>query len=484
MVVSELQRLLRRLVSFAHETEWVEFKHSYADPEDIGEYVSALSNSAALHGKESAYLVWGVRDITHEIVGTKFKPRQAKKGNEELENWLLRLLSPRIDLRIHEFLVDSHEIVIFEIQPANRTPVRFSGTEYIRVGSLKKRLAEYPEKERALWAVFSASPFENGWAVKDMTSDDVLRLIDYPTCFELLGQPLPDNRSAILERLTQEKVITDHGPGRFGITNLGGVMFAHDLSQLDRLSRKALRVIQYKDKSRVDTLREQVQTKGYAVGFQEAIAFIHNLLPQNEEINQAFRRVVPVYPEIAIREIVANALIHQDFSMTGTGPLVEIFSDRVEVTNPGIPLIDTLRFMDEPPQSRNEELAKRMRRMNICEERGSGIDKVILSVELYQLPAPKFIVTDQHTKVTLLSPRTLNEMDQEDRIRACYQHACLKYVSNEQMTNTSLRERFGIEPRNYSTVSRLIGETVKAELVRPVDPNTSKRYMKYVPFWG
>ena len=226
MGVSELQRLLRRLVSFVHETEWVEFKHSYADPEDIGEYLSALSNSAALHGKESAYLVWGVRDITHEIVGTKFKPRQAKKGNEELENWLLRLLSPRIDLRIHEFLEDSHEIVIFEIQPANRTPVRFSGTEYIRVGSLKKKLAEYPEKERALWAVFSASPFENGWAVKDIPSDDVLRLIDYPTCFELLDQPLPDNRSAILERLTQEKVITDHGQGRFGITNLGGVMFA------------------------------------------------------------------------------------------------------------------------------------------------------------------------------------------------------------------------------------------------------------------
>ena len=84
---------------------------------------------------------------------------------------------------------------------------------------------------------------------------------------------------------------------------------------------------------------------------------------------------------------MANALIHQDFSLTGTGPTVEIFADRIEVTNPGTPLIDTLRFIDEPPQSRNETLAATMRRLNICEERGSGIDKVISQVELYQLPA-------------------------------------------------------------------------------------------------
>jgi len=480
----ELSTLLTELRSPSQETEWVEFKQNNTDPEQIGEYLSALSNSAAMHRKDAAYIVWGVENGTHNVVGTSFKPRQAKKGNEELENWLLRLLSPRIDMKIHEFQENGHDVVIFEVQPAQHTPVAFSGTEYVRVGSLKKKLKEYPEKERALWSFFSETPFEKGIAFRTVASEDVLRLIDYPACFELLKQPLPDNRAGILERLNRERVIVERGDDCFDITNVGAILFARNLTEFDRLARKALRVIQYKDKSRVETVREQAGNKGYAVGFEGAIGFINNLLPQSEQIEQALRKSVPVYPEIAIRELVANALIHQDFSKTGTGPMVEIFTDRIEVTNPGTPLIDTLRFIDEPPQSRNEDLAALMRRMNIFEERGSGVDKVIFNVELFQLPAPEFVVTDGHTKAILFAPRSLNEMDQKDRIRACYQHACLRYVSNEQMANSSFRDRLGVDQKNYATVSRIIRETVDAGLIRAVDPNTSKRYMKYVPFWA
>jgi predicted HTH transcriptional regulator len=480
----ELSALLTELRSRSGETEWIEFKQNNADPQEIGEYLSALSNSAALCRNESAYIVWGVEDESQNVVGTTFKPRQAKRGNEELENWLLRLLTPRIDVKIHEFQENDLDIVIFEIQPAQHTPVAFSGIEYIRVGSLKKKLKEYPEKERALWAIFSETPFEKGVALKGAGSEDVLRLIDYPTCFELLKQPLPDNRTGILERLCREKVIVDRGDGHFDISNAGAILFAKNLMEFDRLARKALRVIQYKGKNRVETIREQVGNKGYAVGFEGAIGFINNLLPQNEQIEQALRKTVPVYPEIAIRELVANALIHQDFFITGTGPMVEIFLDRIEITNPGTPLIDTLRFIDEPPQSRNEDLAALMRRMDICEERGSGVDKVILNVELFQLPAPEFVVTDRHTKAILFAPRSLNEMDQKDRVRACYQHACLCDVSNEHMTNSSLRERLGVDQKNYATVSRIIRDTIDEGLVRPIDPNTSKRYMKYVPFWA
>ena len=125
-----------------------------------------------------------------------------------------------------------------------------------------------------------------------------------------------------------------------------------------------------------------------------------------------------MYPELAVRELVANALIHQDFTITGAGPTVEIFADRMEITNPGRPLIDPLRFIDEPPRSRNEALASVMRRANICEERGSGIDKVISLVEAFQLPAPDFRVTDRSTIAVLLGPRDFSEMDRGDRIRA------------------------------------------------------------------
>lgn len=484
MSPDELPALLAKLRAYSHETEWVEFKQSNADPKAIGEYLSALSNAAALHQKESGYIIWGIENETHRLVGTNFKPRQTKKGNEELENWLLRSLSPAVDLQMHECMVEGRSVVIFQVAPAHSSPVKFQGTEFIRVGSLKKRLADYPGKAKKLWSVLSAAPFEKGVAKKRVTSNEVLSLIDYTRCFELLGTPLPDNRVGILERLATEKVIHDRGGNRYDVTNLGAVLFAKNLMEFERLSRKALRVIEYKGKNRVETVREQAGNKGYAIGFEGAIGFINNLLPQNEQIEQALRKSVPVYPEIAIRELVANALIHQDFLVTGTGPMVEIFSDRIEVTNPGKPLIEPLRFIDEPPQSRNEDLAALMRRMNICEERGSGVDKVIFQVELFQLPAPDFLVTADHTKAVLFAPRNMTEMDSKDRTRACYQHACLRYVSNEQLTNSSLRKRFGIDEKNYAKASRIIRDTVEAGLVRAVDPTTSKRYMKYVPFWA
>ncbi len=191
-----------------------------------------------------------------------------------------------------------------------------------------------------------------------------------------------------------------------------------------------------------------------------------------------------MYPELAIRELVANALIHQDFSETGTGPMVEIFADRIEISNPGKPLISTLRFIDHNPQSRNEALAYFMRRINICEERGSGIDKVITSAEIFQLPAPNFVEDNKFLKAIMYAYKTLRQMDKEDKIRACYQHCCLKYISAELMTNQSLRERFQIDAKNYAIVSRIIGDTINIGLIKDYDPTSkSKRFAKYVPFW-
>lgn len=192
-----------------------------------------------------------------------------------------------------------------------------------------------------------------------------------------------------------------------------------------------------------------------------------------------------MYPELAVRELVANAIIHQDFTITGTGPMVEIFTDRMEITNPGVPLVEPLRFMDLPPKSRNEALAAFMRRINICEERGSGIDKVIATIEAFQLPAPNFTVLEDHTRAALFAPRNYREMEREDRIRACYQHACLQWVSGQVMTNASLRQRLGIEQTNYPLASKVIKDTIGAQLVKLLNPEgTQGGAAKYIPFWA
>lgn len=482
---ARLFALIQELAALPQEAEWVEFKENNADPEEIGEYLSALSNSAALLGKPQGYLVWGVRDVTHELVGTTFRPRTDKVKGQELENWLATLLSPRIHFRIHEIAHGGKHFVVFEIPAAAHTPVRFKDWEYIRVGSYKKKLKDHTEIERSLWSVLSKTSFEEGVALPDVTSEQVLELLDYPNYFRLMKQPLPDNRSAILERLIKEALTLEAGDDRFHITNIGAILFARNLSDFGRLSRKALRVIIYRGDNRVETLKEQPGGKGYAVGFEGAIRYINDQLPQNEQIGQALRATVRMYPELAVRELVANALIHQDFTITGAGPTVEIFADRMEITNPGRPLIDPLRFIDEPPRSRNETIASVMRRANICEERGSGIDKVIAMVESFQLPAPDFRVTDGSTVAVLLGPRDFSQMDRGDRTRACYQHACLWYVSGKRLTNASLRTRMGIKQTNYPTASRIIRDTVALKLIKPYTRGSeSKKDASYVPFWA
>lgn len=312
-----------------------------------------------------------------------------------------------------------------------------------------------------------------------------MRLLDCPSYFELMKLDYPENRSLVLQRLCEEKIVVRRGDDRFQITNFGAILFAKDLNEFEHLKRKSLRVIRYKGNNRIDSIREQEGRRGYAVGFTGAISYINGQLPANEHVGEALRTDVQMYPEIAVRELVANALIHQDFDVSGTGPMVEIFTDRVEITNPGQPLVDTLRFIDSPPQSRNEDLAAFMRRIGVCEERGSGIDKVIFHIELYHLPAPDFSATPQHTRATLFAPRRMSEMDQAERVRACYQHACLCWVSNERMTNASLRKRFGIDDRNYSQASKIISDALEAGLIKPFDPvSKSKKHARYIPFWG
>lgn len=479
-----LVSLVRELCKLPHETEWVEFKANDAEPQQIGEYLSALSNSAALAGKAFAYLVWGVRNDDHAVVGTRFLPRAAKVGNEQLENWLLRSLSPKILFRFFEVMVDGLPVVVLEIERAFRQPVQFQGTEFIRIGSYQKRLKDFQEKERTLWRLFDKAPFESGVAVERAPDEDVLRLLDYPAYFDLMERSLPENRAGILAALQDDKLIVSCEAGGWNVTNLGAILFAKRLDDFATLKRKAMRVIQYHGKSRTDGGKEQVFGKGYASGFEGLIGYVNGLLPSNEVIGQALRKTVPMFPELAVRELVANALIHQDFFVTGAGPMVEIFDDRIEITNPGEPLVDTLRFVDTPPKSRNDGIASLLRRFRICEERGSGIDKVIAQIELFQLPAPIFEVPEGFTRTILFAHRPLTQMDKADRIRAVYQHACLRYVNRGQLTNTSVRERFGIVPANKAAASRLIREALDAGMIRLVNKDVGDKLRAYVPKWA
>jgi len=312
----------------------------------------------------------------------------------------------------------------------------------------------------------------------------VLKLLDYPAYFDLLNQPLPETRQSILEAMCSDQLIEKSPSGDWIITNLGAILFARELSSFRHLGRKAVRLILYKGDDRYTTIREIEGKKGYAIGFSGLIDTLKNLLPSNEEIGKAFRREVPMYPELALRELVANTIIHQDFNISGAGPMIEVFASRIEITNPGAPLISTERFLDSPPRSRNEGLASLMRRIGFCEERGSGVDKVVIDTEIYQLPAPLFEHVEDSTRCVLFAHRDFKDMDQEERVRACYLHAVLKYLNRQPMNNSTLRERFGVDSKNSAMISRIIKQAVEAKVIRAYDESAGSKAMRYVPWWA
>jgi predicted HTH transcriptional regulator len=479
----ELTSLLITLVNQPKECEWLEFKQNYHSDSELGESISAISNSACVLGRSFGYLVFGIQDKTHKIVGTTFNPVTEKVKNQEIENWIIQRLDPRIDFRFLPLVYLEKSIIIVEIPAAHSHPVSYMNKRYIRIGSYTRSLDEFPSKESKIWQIISSRKFESEIAKPNLSDSDVTTLLDTQKYFDLLELPYPSTRKSVIEKFIQEKFI-EINSSRYSITNLGAILFAKDLNAFDRLSRKSVRVIIYKGLNRVFTKREIQGSKGYAVGFEGLVNYVNDQLPSNEEIGKAFRTEMKMFPEISIRELVANMIIHQDFREVGLGPLVEIFDDRIEFTNPGIPLITTDRFIDEF-QSRNEVLASFMRRIRICEEKGSGIDKVIFHTELFQLPAPSFLIREKNTTATLYSFRELKDMDKNDRIRAAYQHACLRYVSNEKMTNQSLRGRFKITGKNAAIASRIIRETMDVGLVKEDDPSsTSRKYAKYIPFWA
>ncbi len=479
----ELHSLLERLLKLPKESEWAEFKLNLKTEEEIGKYISALSNGACLLGEPFGYLIFGINDQTQTVEGTEFKPTMHKVGNEELEHWLLQRLSPRIELSIFETEFQGKLLALFRIQAANNQPTCFSRQDYVRVGSITRHLKEFPEKEKRIWTKGPWQYFEKGVALEVQTAAEVVSLLDTQSYFELIKTPYPTTQQAVIEKFAKEKFVKMYEDG-YSITNLGALLFAKNMKDFDTVKRKAPRVIQYEGKDKIKTVRDQDGKYGYAVGFKLMIKYINDLLPANEIIGQAKRETVTMYPEIAIRELVANALIHQDFEVSGTGPVIELFSDRIEISNPGIPLITPIRFIDEY-QSRNEDLAGLMRRFGFCEEKGSGIDKVVTAIESFQLPAYDVLVQEKHTKVILYAYQKHSEMDRNDKTRACYQHACLKFVMNEKMTNASLRERFKIADENAAMVSRIIKDTLEAHLIKEDDPeNKSRKYVRYIPIWA
>jgi predicted HTH transcriptional regulator len=394
------------------------------------------------------------------------------------------MLQPRLAFSFRNVNHPEGKLVLLEIPAAVSTPVEFDKTAYVRIGSATPRLSDYPEHFQKLIINLRPYNWEKSIAKAFVTADDILKLIDYTSYFKLTNQNLPDNKSGILEHLEADALIKKDVGGHWNITNLGVILFAENLDDFDiSIARKGIRFVSYDGDNKACTIKQRIDGKrGYARAFEGVVSYINDLLPVNEYIGSTQRKSVLLFPEIAIRETIANALIHQDMTISGTGPLVELFNNRLEVTNPGKSLVQTDRMIDLPPRSRNEAMASLMRRMKFCEEQGTGLDKVIISVELHQLPPPKFQELNDSMRVVLFAPRTFAEMTVNERVRACYQHAIIKYLEGDKMKNNTLCQRFGIEKKNAAQATKVINKALEMKVIKVSDPEHPRG--GYEPIWA
>jgi ATP-dependent DNA helicase RecG len=453
------------------ETQNLEFKEAgnQYDTRKLCRYCVAIANEGGGH------LVLGIADKPPRlVVGSHAFPDTQDIG-EKLFHWV----GFRVDVEAVGH--PDGRVVVFSI------PARPKGTAYHYDGAYLMRSGEelVPMSEDQLRKIFAEG--QPSWledpALKDVSAQEVVQLLDTQTFFDLMRLPYPTDQAGVLARLLDERLIERSAAG-FNILHIAAVLLAKNLRNFPDVSRKAVRVIVYAGESKMKTTSDITGEKGYAAGFTGLVQYVMGKLPQNEVIEGALRREVKLLPEVVVRELLANALIHQDFDIGGASPVVEVFSNRVEISNPGEPIVPVDRFIDGY-LSRNERLADLMRRFGICEEKSSGIDRVVEAAEMMQLPAPEFLTSHKRTIVVIHGPRSFRDMNGSDRVRACYQHCVLQYVLRKQMTNQSMRERFGLSEGSSNTVSQIITATIDQGLIKS-DPNApdSRRYARYIPTWA
>lgn len=468
MTTPDQINLWRQAPSEHQHLEFKEAKNQF-DFGKLQQYCVALANEGG------GTLLLGVADKPpRPVVGSRAFPDTVKTAQE-----LFQAIGFRVD--VEAVTHPDGRVVVFHI------PSRPRGTAYHLEGKYLMRAGEalVPMSEDQLRRIFAEG--EPDWleehAVTGADAQQVVELLDVQTFFELLKLPYPTDRSGVIDRLQRERLIDDQG-GSYAVRRLGALLLARRLEDFPDLARKAPRAVVYTGNSKLETRLDQTGGKGYAVGFQGLVQFVMDQLPQKEVIEDALRKAVKLVPEVVVRELTANALIHQDFAVGGASVMVEVYANRVEFSNPGEPIVPVERFIDGY-QSRNERLADLMRRFGICEEKSSGIDRVIHAAEVYQLPAPDFRAAHRRTVVTLYGPKPFEEMDRNDRVRACYQHCALKWVMAEKMTNQSLRERFRLGEDKAAIASQIIAAATEAGLVKPDESvGKSRKFARYLPFWA
>ncbi len=314
---------------------------------------------------------------------------------------------------------------------------------------------------------------------------DILDGMDIKPICDRLRRPVPEGPDCREDLLVNLKFAVKTEAG-LNPTYLGVLIAGRDFSEVPGFGRFGVRMTHYDGTSKLKARKEKFYCRGFSLIFDELMTDLAGWLPETEVIDRATRKRLPLYPEIALRELLANAVIHRDYTRTDGFVNVELYENRIEISNPGslLPEIAVDRLIDQQPRARNEVLASIMRELGFCEERGSGIDRAAFALEQEHLPAIEFINLPDSFRAVLYAPESYKSMSWEERLRTVYQHACLHYVMRKPVTNATLRERLNVDIHRSQLISLLIRRAIRLNHIKAADPHVSPRYIRYVPYWA
>ena len=379
------KKIIRELVNHSSEEEWFDFKENWYDAHGIGEYISSLSNAAAMKGKSSGYLVWGVADDNHAFVGTSFDYHQDVK-REPLEHYLARQTTPDVNFSFHEVSINRKRIVILEVPAAKQVPTAFDNTRYIRIGSSKVNLNKYPERESALFAVL-----REGLPTVENTESEFQDL-----SFRKLFLYYEDKGIALNRRSFKKNLRLLTGNGKYNL-----------LAQLlSDNSRIPVRVSLFMGKSKSDPLyavREFGNTC-LLVSLGKVLEYgdVLNIMQVDETDRLIDRKEIPLFNKDAFREAIVNAFVH-NLWVSGNAPMITVFSDRIEILSRGtLAPEQTLQgfYLGESVPV-NRALSDVFLQLHISERSGRGVPKIaqVYGRDAFEFRENSIIVTIPFNKL-------------------------------------------------------------------------------------
>lgn len=383
--------LLETLLSYKDEYEWLDFKENWFSKDEIGEYISAIANGAALCGKEFGYIVWGVNDSTKEVVGTTVNFNK-DIDNEPYKHYLARNLTPKISFETVEFKYNEARIVMLIIPQSKSIVTKFKNEAFIRIGSSKEKLSKYPE-----WEIKLNNTLVNGYpTIVNVAAPDYAQELTFEKLFMYYGAKGLTLRHDTFEKTLKLKnkdnkynimayILSDQNEIPIRVSIFSGVDKSAPLYSVKEFGNTCI-----------------LYSMDKILEYGDAINII-----QADERNRISERIdVPLFDYEAYHEAILNAFIHNKW-LTLNGPQISIFTDRIEILSHGGLALDqdVDGFYSGASIPVNEILASIFLQLRISERSGRGVPKIVSKYgkDAIKIEKNRIVVTIPFNKINVNS---------------------------------------------------------------------------------